>query len=84
MFEIESVVWGFLFLLGVGCIFGLLFWLIGYLERQASVGPEPGTPPLLWRVLRIFLAVALVLVLIGFILQLMGHPVINMGTRRPM
>lgn len=70
MITIESVVWLFLFLLGCGLVFGLLYYLVGYIESQF---PDM---PLLYKACRILLVVLAVLLLISVILDLMGHPVI--------
>ncbi|HUD10804.1 MAG TPA: hypothetical protein VMS08_00215 [Candidatus Saccharimonadia bacterium] len=71
MFTIESVVWAVLFLLGAGLIFGLLMYLINYVCGQFPV-MEPFA-----KAARIVLVVMAVLVLIGFILSLMGHPIVR-------
>jgi len=60
---INSLVW----LIIVGLIFWLLFWLIGYVGL-----PEPFN-----KVAKVVLAVAAVIFLIGFLMNLAGHPMIT-------
>lgn len=69
--SIESVVWFVLYLLGVGMIFGLLLWLIGYVEMNFPTIQPFG------RFARIALVILAVLILIGVILAFMGHPIIR-------
>lgn len=71
MISLEDVVWAVLYLLGAGLIFGLLFWLISYCEKEASPSAT-----VFFKFARIFLVVAAVFVLIGMILAFMGHPLI--------
>lgn len=67
MISIETVVQTFLYLLGCGAIFGILYWILRVLKL-----PEP------WNYAStVFLAVCAGLVLIGLILALMGHPIIR-------
>jgi hypothetical protein len=68
--SIQTVVYVVLFLLGAGAIFGLLLYLVQYLEREF-----PGFG-LFFRAARIALVVLAVLVLIGLVLHLMGAPVV--------
>jgi hypothetical protein len=68
--SIQAVVYVVLFLLGAGAIFGLLLYLVQYLEREF-----PGFG-LFFRAARIALVVLAVLVLIGLVLHLMGAPVV--------
>jgi hypothetical protein len=51
----------------IGVIFGLLWWLIGYI----------GLPQPFDKVARVVLAVVAVLILINFLLGLMGSPVVS-------
>lgn len=70
MIDLATVVWIVLFLIGAAAIFGLLFWAVNYCESQfPSVAP-------FYKFARIFLVLAAVFVLIGLILDLMGHPII--------
>ena len=77
MFSIEAVVMFVLYLLGVGLIFGLLNFLIGYVAGQF-----PGIEPFA-KFAKIGLMILAVLVLIGIVLAFMGHPVIAFN-RGPM
>lgn len=70
MFSIETVIMVVLFLLGCGAIFGLLLFLINYCEKEFPI-----VAPFA-RFARIFLMIAVVLILIGLILDMMGHPII--------
>jgi len=70
MIPIETVVWTFLFLLGCGAIFGLLFYLAQYLEQEF-----PGYP-IFFKAVRVFLVLGAVFVLICLILDFLGHPII--------
>ena len=68
--SIETVVWFVLFILGAGCIFGLLMWLISYMERET-----PTVAPFA-KFARIALVIGAVLMLIFIILGFMGHPIL--------
>lgn len=70
MITIETVVAVVLFLIGAAFIFALLFFAINYCEKQF-----PTELPF-YKFARIFLVLAAVFVMIGLILQLMGHPII--------
>ena len=70
MLSIQTVVYVVLFLLGAGAVFGLLLWLVQYLEKEF-----PGFG-LFFKAARIALVVLAVLVLIGLICHLMGAPVV--------
>ena len=70
MISLREVVTIILFLLAAGAVFGLLFWLILYCEKEF-----PGIP-LFFKVARIILVILAVLVLIGIILDFAGHPLI--------
>ena len=63
----EAVINGVVWLIIVGLIFWLLWWLVGYLAP-----PEPFN-----KVLRAVLAIAAVIVLIGFLMNLAGHPLVR-------
>jgi hypothetical protein len=67
MISIEMVVQVIVYLICVGAIFGLLWWLIGYCGI-----PEPFN-----KFARVFLAVCAVLILIGILLGIAGHPIIR-------
>ena len=69
--SIEQVVWFILYILGVGMIFGLLMWLITYVEANF-----PSMQPF-GRFARIALVILGVLLLIGIILAFMGHPIVR-------
>lgn len=70
--SIEGVVFGFLYILAICLVFGALYWLVNYLEGQL-----PSEMPI-YKGLRIFLAIAAVLVFIGFVLHMLGHPIIRL------
>lgn len=67
MISIESVVTTLLYLIVVGLVFWLLWWLVEYV----------GLPQPFDKVARVVLAVAAVFVLIGMLLGLAGHPVVR-------
>lgn len=71
MIDLRTIVYLFLFLLGCGAVFGLLFYLVHYIEREFP------SNPLFFKAARIFLVVAAVLVLIGVILDFMGFGIIR-------
>lgn len=71
MFAIETVIAVVLFLIGCAAIFGLLFAAASYCEKEF-----PSTA-LFMKFARLFLFLAMVFVLIGLILDLMGHPIIS-------
>ncbi len=73
MISIESVVWTVLLLIGCAAIFGLLWYAVNYCAKEFPGGA------IFWKFARIFLVLAAVFVLIGIILQLMGHPLIGWG-----
>jgi hypothetical protein len=70
MIGIEDIVRVVLFILVVGAIAGLLWFLIGYAERN-------GVPAPFCRVARVIMVVLGVLLLIGILLSLIGHPVVR-------
>ncbi len=70
MISIESVIMVILFLLGAGAIFGLLFYVVSYCEKEFPSGG------IIFKFARIFLVIAAVFVLIGVILDFMGHPIV--------
>lgn len=70
MFDIDTIVRSFFFLLGLAAIFGAMLWLISYIESKRPC-PWP-----IYDWIRIFLAVAAVAMFIGFVMTLMGYPVI--------
>ncbi len=76
MISLETVVYVFLFLIGAGLIFGLLFYAVIYCEKQF-----PEAPAIIFKGLRIFLVLAAVFVLIGLILDFMGHPIVEWRKR---
>lgn len=61
----EAAVETLIYVLVLGVVFGLLWWLIGY----AKV-PEPFN-----RVAHVILAIAAVVVLIGILMAIAGHPI---------
>ncbi len=67
MLSIETVVQTIIYLIVCGAIFWLLFWLLDYCAL-----PEPFN-----KFARVFLAVAAVIVLIGLLLSLAGHPILR-------
>lgn len=67
MISIDQVVQVVVYLVVVGAIFGLLYWVIDF----AGI-PEPFN-----KSGKVFLAVCGVLLLIGLILSLIGHPVVR-------
>ncbi len=68
--SIEGVVMVFIWLLVVGGIFALMFWLTYYIAREF-----PASEPWM-RIIRIILVVLAVFVAIFFLLSLLGHPVL--------
>lgn len=70
MISIDTVVTVVLFLMGCAAIFGLLHYLVRYIESKfPSFAPFAAFA-------HVFLVIAAVLVLIGLILELIGHPLI--------
>jgi hypothetical protein len=69
--SIEGVVWFIIYLLGCGAIFGLLLYLVNYVEQNF-----PMMQPFA-KFARIALVVLAILVLIGIILAVMGHPIVR-------
>lgn len=69
MFSLSAIVSVVVYLIIAGLIFWLLWWLISYIAL-----PEPFA-----KVARVILAIAAVLVIIGVLLGLAGHPIIRMG-----
>lgn len=63
----SAVVNALIWIIVLGVVFWLLFWLIGYVGL-----PEPFN-----KVARVILAVAAVIVLINCLLMLAGHPIIH-------
>jgi hypothetical protein len=70
MMSIDTIVHVVLFLIGAALVFVLLFYAINYCEKEfPNAGP-------FFRAARIFLVLASVFVLIGLILDMMGHPIV--------
>jgi len=67
MLSLESLVMFVIYLIVAGLIFGLLIWLIDFC----------GTPEPFRRIARVVLAIFAVLVVIGALLSLVGHPLIR-------
>lgn len=67
MISAEAVVSGVIFLIVMGMVFWLLWWLADYVGL-----PEPFN-----KVIHVVLAVAAVVVLIGILMGLAGHPIIR-------
>jgi hypothetical protein len=63
----EAVVSTLIWLICIGLIFWLLWWLVAYIGL-----PEPFN-----KVARVILAVAAVVVLINVLLSLAGHPIVR-------
>jgi hypothetical protein len=63
----EVVVHTLLYLICIGIVFWLLWWLLSYIAL-----PEPFA-----KVARVILAVAAVVVLINIVLSLAGHPLVR-------
>lgn len=60
----DSVIHSLLYIIVIGIVFYLLFWLIGYVGL-----PEPFN-----KVARVILGVAAVIILINVLLSMVGHP----------
>jgi|HubBroStandDraft_4_1064222.scaffolds.fasta_scaffold00029_92 hypothetical protein len=71
--SIDEVVRIFIWLLAVGGIFGLMFFLTFYISRQF-----PDVEPWM-RIVRVALVILAVFVAIGFLLALIGHPIIRIA-----
>jgi hypothetical protein len=61
----DSVIHGLIYIIVIGVIFGLLFWLINYC----------GLPAPFDKLARVVLAVAAVIICINVLLSMAGHPV---------
>ena len=61
----EAMVNGLIYLIVIGVVFGLLWWLVGYCAL-----PEPFN-----KVARVVLAIAAVIVLISILMGFAGHPI---------
>lgn len=75
MIGIETVVWIVIYLLVAGLIFGLLYFLVNFIGTQ--VGGAAGA--LFIKFGKIVLVILAVLVLIGILLSLVGHPLVRFG-----
>ena len=67
--DLSSLVHILVWIIIVGCIFGLLWWLIGYIGL-----PEPFN-----KIARIAVAVIAVLLLINVLLGLVGTPMVHLN-----
>lgn len=74
--SIETVVAFVLYVLGAGLIFGLLIYLVNYLETEFP------SIAMFAKFARIGLMVLAVLVLIGVVLSFMGHPIVTFSGNR--
>ena len=63
----EAVIQSLLYVIIVGVCFGLLWWLVSYIALPAPFD----------KVARVILAVAAVIILIGVLLGMAGHPVVK-------
>ena len=61
----EAMVNGLIYLIVIGVVFGLLWWLVGYCAL-----PEPFN-----KVARVVQAIAAVIVLISILMGFAGHPI---------
>ncbi len=77
MVNIETVVYVVMFLIGAGFIFGLLWFALNFVQSKVS---NPGMG-IFFDAARVVLVLGAVFVLIGMILDFMGHPLI--AWRRP-
>lgn len=75
--SIEQVVSFVVYIIVIGLVFGLLFWLLVYCEGQF-----PSALPF-FKFGRIVLVILAVLVLIGVILGLAGHPIVRFSSAGP-
>jgi len=66
MIDLEQIVYLVLAILVIGAVAGLLWWLVGYAERNGVPGP-------FCRVARVVMVVLGVLFLILFLINLAGH-----------
>lgn len=60
----DAVIQSLLYLIVIGVVFGLLWWLIGYCSLPAPFD----------KVARVVLAIAAVIILINILLGMVGHP----------
>lgn len=67
MIEATALIGVIVWIIVIGCIFGLLWWLIGYVAL-----PEPFN-----KIARIVIAVLAVLLLINVLLGLVGSPIVR-------
>jgi len=67
MIDASSLIGILIYIIIIGCVFGLLWWLVGYIGL-----PEPFN-----KVARVVLAVIAVLFLISILLSFIGHPVLK-------
>lgn len=65
----EAVVHSLIYLIVLGVIFGLLWWLVGYCALPAPFD----------KVARVILAIAAVIVLISVLMGMAGHPIVSWG-----
>mgnify|MGYP001594444506 CR=1 FL=1 len=71
MISLEGLVGVIVFLLIAALVLGLLWWLIGYVESQ-GLGP-----PVIFKVIRVIFVILIVLLCIGALMQLAGHPIVR-------
>ncbi len=76
MITLQEVVYIFMYLLGAGLIFGILWGVVYFCQKKF-----PNVPPMFFTGAQIFLVIAGALVLIGIILHAMGAPLINWRVR---
>ena len=66
MIDLQLVVMVIVYLIVAAIIFGLLYWLIGFIAQKV-----PGVQPFVW-IAYVVLAVAAVLICIGLLLSFVG------------
>jgi uncharacterized protein YneF (UPF0154 family) len=73
MISLSQIVMWIVYLLLGGVALGLLWFLIGYIER------ELGGPPIFYKVVRVIFVVLVVLLCISLLLGFAGHPLVRWG-----
>lgn len=80
MIAIETLVMSIVWLLVLALVLGLVWWLISFVESRAQ--KYNLAAPAVFDVIRIIFVIAVVIILIGFLMHLIGYPLVRFDSVR--